>query len=643
MRSRWLMMLVPALGLGAACWAAEKSADNTATEKSVTEKSATEKAADKAEDAFYANRMVVSALEAEVHGDFAARERLLNEAAQLAAVPAAQAHRGMINVGQNKSDTKKAEWKSIDESMAAGSKDDRLLRYEKVRRDSSDTVDGHLAMAKWCLSRKMEDQARGHLSRVIDLAPEHLAAREALGFVRVGDKWISPEEIARMQAKTAAKTNSIQKHGKTLTALITKMKSKSTKDRDAAMAAFLALRDRTMVGAVEAALNTPDVPTSKLLIDWMGQVDCVESSVVLTRYSLLHPDEALRKLASDKLVTRPLHDFVPEMLQMLSSPITMMVQPSFDRDGNLIGYRQAFGREGMNEKDMQVIDRGFRRVMGGGDQVDLVGAAAVESQIRQQAAAELQARGLEMQRQNELIKQVNERISNVIAKVSGKPMTTVAADMWNWWDEYNETEYQSYKPDRYKRTVSISTYEVPTYSSTPTPSENPECFVAGTLVVTQLGMKAIETIQPGDLVLNRDMDSGALRWKPVLRATTRPPAATLDLVLDEGTSQAETFRCSTGHLFWVSGKGWKKASELQPRDILHGAQSPVRVSRIETRPPALTYNLVVADAPNYFVGQHKVLTHDVTPRETNRQQLPGHDRVKELSQQRPVRKVVSSD
>jgi hypothetical protein len=493
----------------------------------------------------------------------------------------------------------------------------------------------------------MNDQARGHLSRVIDLAPDHLAAREALGFVRVADKWISPEEIARMQAATAAKTNSIQKHGKTLTALITKMKSKSAKDRDAATAAFMGLKDRTMVGAVEVALNTPDVPTSKLLIDWMGQVDCVESSLVLMRYSLLHPDQELRKLAGDKLVTRPLHDFVPEMLQMLSSPITMMVQPRFDSDGNLLGYRQAFGREGMNEKDLQVIDRGFRRVLGSGDQIDYDGAAAVESQIRQQAAAELQARQLELQRQNEMIKQVNERISAVIAKVSGQPMTAVAADMWKWWDSYNETEYQSYKPDRYKRTVSITTYEIPTYNtstpSTPSTPVDPECFVAGTPVVTQTGMKAIETIQAGDLVLNRDMDTGALRWKPVLRATTRPPAATLDLVLDEGTSQAETFRCSTGHLFWVSGKGWKKASELRPRDVLHGAQSPVRVSRIESRPPALTYNLVVADAPNYFVGQHKVLTHDVTPRETTRQQLPGHDRVKELSQQRPVRKVVSAD
>ncbi len=80
--------------------------------------------------------------------------------------------------------------------------------------------------------------------------------------------------------------------------------------------------------------------------------------------------------------------------------------------------------------------------------------------IRQQAAAELQARSREMNRQNELIQQVNQRISAVIARVSGKPATNVAADMWKWWDEVNETEYQKYKADRVKRSYSVATIEV---------------------------------------------------------------------------------------------------------------------------------------------------------------------------------------
>jgi hypothetical protein len=625
MRSRWTLMFVPALCLGSWCWSADKVAEKTADEK--------------AEDAFYANRMVISALEAEVKGDFAARERLLNEAAQTGAAPAAQAHLGMLNVG-----AKKPEWKTIDESVAEAAKDENLLRYEKLRRQSTDTADGHLAMAKWCLSRKMEDQARGHLTRVLDFAPDHAAVREALGFVRMGDKWLSPAEIERMQLNTAAKTNSIQKHGKTVAALIEKMKSKSPKERDVALAALMALRDPTMVGAVETALNTPDVPTSKLLIDWLGQVDCVESSLILTRYSLLHPDEALRTLATDKLVTRPLHDFVPEMLTLLSSPITMMVQPSYDRQGRLTGYRQAFGREGMGDKDIQIVQSQIQRVQqqrpmnrantNRGNRVvqtalDRARDAEVEAQLRQQAEAEVQVRKLEMERQNELIKQFNERIAAVVAKVSGKQLTAVAADMWKWWDEYNETEYQKYKPERYKH--SSYSYEVPQYS-TPTC----ECFVAGTTVVTKTGPMAIENIRVGDLVLNRDLQTGELNWQPVLRATVRPPFATVAISIDD-----ETLRCTAGHLFWVSGAGWKKASELKVGDILHGAKTPARISAVEAQPVAETYNLEVADHPNYFVGKHLILTHDVTPRETHRQTFPGQELVRQLSEQRPVKKTAS--
>jgi hypothetical protein len=94
-------------------------------------------------------------------------------------------------------------------------------------------------------------------------------------------------------------------------------------------------------------------------------------------------------------------------------------------------------------------------------------------------------------------------------------------------------------------------------------------------------------------------------------------------------------------LFWVSGAGWKKASELKPGDILHGAKSPARITAVEAQPAAPTYNLEVADHPNYFVGRYMILTHDVTPRETNRQLIPGHDYVRQQSEQRPVRKTAS--
>jgi hypothetical protein len=575
-----------------------------------------------------AHRLVISAFEAEAVGDFDTRERLLKEAAESGSAPVAHAHLGMIDVG-----TKKPDWKTVDESVSAAAKDPNRLRYERVRRQTPDTAAGNLDLARWCLSRKMHDQARAHLTRLLEFVPDHAAARAALGYVSVGDRWVSPGEIERLQARAASKSKSIEQHRKTLAPLLIKLRSKTPADREAVSAAFLALRDPTMVGAIEAALDAPDPFTSKLLVEWMGQVDAVESSQVLARYSLLHPDEAVRAMAMDKLATRPLHDFVPDMLGMLSSPVTMMIQPSYDPQGRLVGYRQAFGREGMGENDIQIVDRGFQRAIGGATLGQIMAAdVTAEAVIRRQAESEVNARRLEMQRQNALIEQVSERVAAVVARVSGRLIAPVAADMWHWWDEYNETEYQSGKTERVRRSYSVATVSIsgPPESAGP-PDSTGECFVAGTPVVTKVGPRSIETILPGDLVLNRDLATGALRWKPVLRATTRPPVATIAITLEETGGAAETFRCSTGHLFWVSGKGWKKASELQVDDVLHAARTPARIAHVEPQPIAETHNLEVADAPNYFVGRAMILSHDVTPRETNRQTVPGQDHVLRLS------------
>ena len=49
--------------------------------------------------------------------------------------------------------------------------------------------------------------------------------------------------------------------------------------------------------------------------------------------------------------------------------------------------------------------------------------------------------------------------------------------------------------------------------STASPSRA-ECFAAGTLVVTQQGMRAIETIRVGDVVLSQNVESGELALAP---------------------------------------------------------------------------------------------------------------------------------
>lgn len=63
--------------------------------------------------------------------------------------------------------------------------------YERLLAETPDTPDGHMTLADWCERRRLSKEAAGHLRRVLELAPDHAEARRRLGYVRVGDLWVS--------------------------------------------------------------------------------------------------------------------------------------------------------------------------------------------------------------------------------------------------------------------------------------------------------------------------------------------------------------------------------------------------------------------------------------------------------------------
>ena len=572
--------------------------------------------------------IVNQALEAEAAGDLDQREKLLNQVIDQEDSAPARWHSGYLSKG------KKA-FETVEESVQSNAENLKISKYRQQRKKLVETAAGHWEMAQWCAKNKLMPQARAHLNRVIDFNPEHAAARAALGFVRMGNEWVSPEEMEMLSKRAAAKSASIQKYGKQVSKLIEQMNSSRPIVRERAVASLMELDDPDAVGAVENGLASPAVQPSKLAIDWMSQIDTVESSLILTRYSLLHPQDEIRQYATSKLVGRPLHDFVPELLEMLSSPIRTSVVPAYDRNGVLLGYKQSFAKEGFENKDVAVLTRvnllqsrtinrtdlSLRNRNGRefGRLLQRAENQRVIAQLQEEAEREVAARLETVNRENQEIQKRNQAIGRLIAYVSEQPFTDKAEDIWNWWDEYNETGYQQYKPERYTSTGYTTTTVVNDYNI------SCECFVAGTQVMTELGLRSIESIVAGDRILSRDLSTGELVWKPVLQRTFRPASATVKIATDQ-----ELFHCTGGHLFWVSGEGWKKASELNKGDVLHGAEKPSLVVEVRTDIPLETFNLRIADHCNYFVGDALVMTHDVTPRLPNRQKVPGQELLKSM-------------
>ncbi|MFC1750477.1 polymorphic toxin-type HINT domain-containing protein, partial [Pseudomonadota bacterium] len=133
------------------------------------------------------------------------------------------------------------------------------------------------------------------------------------------------------------------------------------------------------------------------------------------------------------------------------------------------------------------------------------------------------------------------------------------------------------------------------------------CFVSGTQVWTEQGMRPIEEIKEGDQVWSWDERSGETTLQPVLQAFKN---TTRDIILLHiGT---ETIATTPEHPMWVEDQGWVLAGELKNGDYVrtYSGMEPVTVERQETVIDIPTYNIDVAGGDTFYVSNMFMLTHN---------------------------------
>jgi hypothetical protein len=225
-------------------------------------------------------------------------------------------------------------------------------------------------------------------------------------------------------------------------------------------------------------------------------------------------------------------------------------------------------------------------------------------------------------RRNEWIDEMNGRVADVLAAVSGQKRTTDPQKWWAWWSLYGDIRRKG--PKQVNRVDEFDIVGLPATGlragvpapASPTPSGGhgcDACFQAGTPVWTETGLVPIETLQPGDRVLAQHAETGELAYKPVLHKSLGPARQLIRV-----TAGDETLVCTDGHRFWVAGEAWIKSRELTPKDLLHTATASIMVESVSEGPRDQTHNLVVADFHSYFVGKQAILVQDLPlPRSVN--------------------------
>jgi len=135
------------------------------------------------------------------------------------------------------------------------------------------------------------------------------------------------------------------------------------------------------------------------------------------------------------------------------------------------------------------------------------------------------------------------------------------------------------------------------------------CFSGDTLVTTKDGLKRIDQIQEGEMVLSKDVNTGTIDYRQVKHVYVKSTYEFVHLTLGN-----EEIRTTASHLFFTDSGWWKAAENLKYGDrILNnkGEYETLLESSVETlQQPEKIYNLNVDEFHTYFVGASGLLVHN---------------------------------
>lgn len=520
---------------------------------------------------------------------------------------------------------------------------DSMDAYQKERAKLELNPGGEQELAVWCRRHDRVDQERVHWLRVLEAEPDHRDARARLGYRLIEGCWYLPEEVQLAREQTQDVRRRLLKWMPTLKSVIADCRARDPNRRSAGFGKLAKIGDPDAIPALEVAALQADNDLAPRFVQLIAETETLEAATALARIAVSDAYGSAGDAAARALRKVPTDYYAPALLRMLSSPISRQFTLMEGSNGTL-ALQQLLFRETEDRREVQRLEntiaidqtthhvdlllwfslaRSSRGVKVRNERVTRSVGTAEGNPIVAQAARtylEQEARDYEanVAAANARIEDLNERICGVLSVATGCQLPADPNAWWRWWYDQNELYVPDQKPTRYS--YQSGNYVIPqTKTQMFVEVQQFSCLVAGVRIQTADGLCPIEAIQPGDLVLAQRVESGELAYRPVLRVTTRPPAAIVRI-----ETERDTIRATGGHLFWVAGRGWIRSRQLEPGMRLHTAQGTVEIQTVAAEPdkePA--YNLIVPDFHTYFVGTDRVLSYDNTPLQPTTCKVPG--------------------
>lgn len=198
---------------------------------------------------------------------------------------------------------------------------DAEAEYRKLARTSPDTVEAHWKLVEWCRQHKVQKNAEQHLARILELDPNHVEARAALGFRQKDGQWMNRDDVMAsrglvlfegryvtpQQVELATKQKEARvtqaDWNKKIEQLRRWLTGRNQDKAAQAHAELLAIKDPQAAEAIAAALRREEDPELKRL--WMEIASHLNHRAAvdaLVHLSLADPDDDIRHLCVEYLI-----------------------------------------------------------------------------------------------------------------------------------------------------------------------------------------------------------------------------------------------------------------------------------------------------------------------------------------------------
>ena len=386
-----------------------------------------------------------------------------------------------------------------------GTRRNETYRSEAV---SPSGIAAHTALARWCRTKRLADEARAHWTQVLMERPSNAEAQAHLGLHWFMGGLYTNAQIDAAKSQHAQEEKQLSDWKPTVRRWRKALDDGSALDQVEVASEMKRCNDVTVATALEWAdfTDVPKPPTDaqaatpfqQQAIALLDRLPQQRATYSLTGHAVLAPQSEARSLAADELKGRPLHDFVPILLAGLANPIEFGYAFAFDRSDGVAVYEAVASQEGPDTYRENTILASAAAASGGPrNWSEVPGAVLVVRQAQLLTAS--------FANQNARIEQMNDRINTVLERVTNQRATdndrrSADADVipdaavrrrvrsradfwWQWWARFNEAHVP-------ERRIATWTSVRPTFQN-----GMMSCFAAGTPVATSIGPVAIEKLR----------------------------------------------------------------------------------------------------------------------------------------------------